>query len=125
MLSFKKVRFLASGIALLFTLGITVIAFSEQNAFIEEEPGIRNTSIYEENTAKPAHGEYSKKSPGESKKIERAFDNSPPVIPHETESMMPMTVWYKMDFFLLICVRAVICRSMQSVVRQRLFLNPI
>ena len=99
MFGFKKIRFLASGIAVLFTLGVTVSALSQQNTFTEEELGIRKTSIYEENTAKPAHGEYSKERPGKSKKIERTFDNSPPMIPHETESMLPMTVWYKMTFF--------------------------
>lgn len=98
MFGFKKKRVLASGIAVLFALGITVSALSQQNTFTEEELGIRKTSIYEENSVKPAHGEYSKKRPGENKKIERTFDNSPPMIPHETESMLPMTVWYKMDF---------------------------
>jgi len=99
MFSFKKIRFLASGIAALFTLGVTITALSQQNTFTEEELGIRKTSIYQENTVTPAHGGYSKKSPGESKKIERTFDNSPPMIPHETEDMLPMTVWYKMSFF--------------------------
>ena len=99
MFSLKKIRFLASGLAVLFTLGVTATALSQQNTFTEEELGIRKTSIYQENTVEPAHGEYSKKSPGESKKIERTFDNSPPMIPHETESMSPMTVWYKMSFF--------------------------
>ncbi len=99
MFSFKKISFLASGIAVLFTLGVTATALSQQNTFTEEELGIRKTGIYQENTVEPAHGEYSKKSPGESKKIERTFDNSPPMIPHETEDMLPMTVWYKMSFF--------------------------
>ncbi len=99
MFSLKKIRFLASGIAVLFILGTIVPALSEQNTFTEEELGIRKTSIYQENGVEPAHGEYSKKSPGKSEKIERTFDNSPPMIPHETDSMSPMTVWYKVSFF--------------------------
>ncbi len=99
MFSLKIIRFLASGIAVLFTLGATVPALSEQKIFTEEELGIRKTSIYQEDSVQPAHGEYSKKSPGKSEKIERTFDNSPPMIPHETDSMSPMTVWYKMSFF--------------------------
>ena len=99
MSDFKKIRLVASGIAVLFTLGVTVTALSKENTFTEEELGLRKTSLYEENTAKPAHGEYSGKSPGESKKIERAFDNSPPMIPHETVSMSPMTIESKMTWF--------------------------
>jgi len=99
MFSFKKISFLATGIAVLFTLAVTATALSQQTTFTEEELGIRKTSIYQENTVEPAHGEYSIKIPGESKKIERTFDNSPPMIPHETESMLPMTVGYKMSFF--------------------------
>jgi len=56
----------------------------------EEELGIRTESIYEEDKEKPSHGEYSTAEPGKSKRIERAFENSPPLIPHDLTGMLPI-----------------------------------
>lgn len=56
----------------------------------EEELGLRTESIYGEEKEKPAHGEYSKTEPGKSKRIERAFENSPPLIPHDLTGMLPI-----------------------------------
>jgi cytochrome c-type protein NapB len=35
---------------------------------------------------------YGKKAAGESKMIERAFENAPPMIPHDVEGMLPITI---------------------------------
>jgi cytochrome c-type protein NapB len=56
----------------------------------EEENGIRKGSIFEEESVKPEHGEYSKSEPGKSKKIQRSFENSPPLIPHDLTGMLPL-----------------------------------
>lgn len=56
----------------------------------EEDLGIRKESIYAEEKEKPDHGEYSQTEPGKSKRIERAFENSPPLIPHDLTGMLPI-----------------------------------
>ncbi len=56
----------------------------------EEDLGIRKESIYAEDKEKPDHGEYSQTEPGKSKRIERAFENSPPLIPHDLTGMLPI-----------------------------------
>lgn len=56
----------------------------------EDELGIRKGSIYEEEKVTPEHGEYSKTEPGKSKRIERSFENSPPLIPHDLTGMLPL-----------------------------------
>ncbi len=55
-----------------------------------EESGIRKESVEEETTVTPSHGEYLKTEPGKSKKIERSFENSPPLIPHDLTGMLPI-----------------------------------
>ena len=57
----------------------------------EEELGIRKDSLYKEDTVKPEHGEYSHTKPGESKRLGRAFENSPPLIPHDLTGMLPIS----------------------------------
>lgn len=57
----------------------------------EDELGIRKESLYSEEKEKPEHGEYSTTEPGKSKRIERAFENSPPLIPHDLTGMLPVS----------------------------------
>lgn len=56
----------------------------------EEEIGIRKETLYDETRVAPAHGEYHREEPGRSKRIERAFENSPPLIPHDLTGMLPI-----------------------------------
>ncbi len=68
---------------------------SNSNATIsEEELGLRKTSIHDEAKVKPVEFSYSKDAPGTSKKIERAFLNAPPMIPHSVEGLIPITKNY-------------------------------
>lgn len=83
---------IAAGMALVLALGISP-AFAGQKQHkekSEEELGFRKESLYNEDKAKPDHGEYSKTEPGKSKRIERAFENSPPLIPHDLTGMLPI-----------------------------------
>ncbi len=66
------------------------IAMADKKSQGEEDLGIRKESIYEEEKVKPEHGEYSKTEPGKSRRIERAFENSPPLIPHDLTGMLPI-----------------------------------
>jgi cytochrome c-type protein NapB len=56
----------------------------------EEELGIRKGSLYDEEAVKPEHGEYSHSEPGKSQRLGRAFENSPPLIPHDLAGMLPI-----------------------------------
>lgn len=68
----------------------SVIAMAGEKAKSEEELGLRKESIYEESTIEPKGGAYSSSEPGKSRKIERAFENSPPLIPHDLTGMLPI-----------------------------------
>ncbi len=57
----------------------------------EEELGLRKTTLYTESSVKPDKAKYIKSAPGTSAKIERAFFNAPPMIPHDVEAMLPIT----------------------------------
>ncbi len=58
--------------------------------FSEEDLGLRHETLYDESTTVPAHGETTKKEPGESVRFERSFENSPPLIAHDITGMLPI-----------------------------------
>ncbi len=60
-------------------------------SYKEEELGLRKVDLYSEKTVKSESTNYSKAAPGESKMYERAFENAPPMIPHDVEGMMEIT----------------------------------
>jgi ferredoxin-type protein NapH len=55
-----------------------------------EELGIRKETLTDEAKVQPAHGEYGKMEAGKSKPFGRAFENSPPLIPHDLTGMLPI-----------------------------------
>lgn len=61
------------------------------STYSEEEIGLRKTNLYSENTTNPDKTSYGKVAAGESKVIARAFENAPPMIPHDVEGMLPIT----------------------------------
>ncbi|MDP2158213.1 MAG: nitrate reductase cytochrome c-type subunit [Nitrospirota bacterium] len=84
---------MALGMAAILALGVPPAVADKKQAGgkSEEEIGIRKESLYSEEKEKPDHGEYSKTEPGKSKRIERAFENSPPLIPHDLTGMLPVS----------------------------------
>lgn len=77
----------------LFTAAtVFMVGCSATQSVSEESLGLRNTSLYSEVEAKPVKTEYIKKAAGESQLIERAFENAPPMIPHNIEGMLPITI---------------------------------
>ncbi len=77
----------------LFTAAaIFMVGCSATQTVSEESLGLRKTSLYTESDAMPVKTEYSKKAAGESKLIARAFENAPPMIPHDIEGMLPITI---------------------------------
>lgn len=57
----------------------------------EESLGLRKTDLYTEQGTKPAMADYSAAAPGTSQRIERAYDNAPPMIPHDVEGLLPIS----------------------------------
>ncbi len=59
----------------------------------EESIGLRNTDLYSEKADTVGDKtQYSKKAAGMSQVITRAFENAPPMIPHDVEDMLPITI---------------------------------
>jgi len=61
-----------------------------QPAVAEESLGLRKTTIYSEGSTVAEKTEYATNAPGSGVKYERAYDNAPPMIPHDTEGMLPI-----------------------------------
>jgi len=85
---------IAMAIVGILALGVTLAAAGErkQKDRGEEDLGIRKETLYDESKVAPSHGDYGKAEPGKSKRIERAFENSPPLIPHDLTGMLPIAV---------------------------------
>jgi cytochrome c-type protein NapB len=58
----------------------------------EESLGLRKTDLYSETTTKADKTSYSKNAAGSGHKFKRAFQDAPPMIPHDTEGMLPITI---------------------------------
>jgi len=91
---------LAAGAAIILAVGVTRAADEKEHGkekkggheITEEDLGIRKGTLYDEKNVTLEHGDYSHASPGSSKKIERTFENSPPMIPHDITGMLPIAV---------------------------------
>jgi cytochrome c-type protein NapB len=59
----------------------------------EESLGLRKTNLYAEEAETAGEATtYGKDAAGSSKKFDRAFENAPPMIPHDVEGMLPIKV---------------------------------
>ena len=59
----------------------------------EESLGLRKTDLYPEKTeTEGVKTKYSKTAAGSGKFIKRAFQDAPPMIPHDVEGMLPITI---------------------------------
>ncbi len=63
-----------------------------QQVVSEESLGLRKTNLYTESDTTADKTSYTKSAAGESKKFARAFQDAPPMIPHSTEGMLPITI---------------------------------
>lgn len=61
-------------------------------AISEESLGLRKVDLYSEDLAVGSKTEYGKGDAGSGKKFNRAFQDAPPMIPHNTEGMLPITI---------------------------------
>lgn len=79
----------ALGAALALSLA-AACAPAARTAMSEDEIGIRTEALTDEAAVLPAHGDYSTAQPGSSTPISRAFENSPPLVPHDLTGMLPI-----------------------------------
>ena len=79
---------------LLLLSGVIVLGIlsscAHKKSYTEEELGLRKETLYDESSTMPVKGEPLGKEAGESTKIERAFENSPPLIPHDITGFLPV-----------------------------------
>lgn len=58
----------------------------------EASLGLRKTDIYSENTTSAAKTEYGGAMPTTSTRFQRAFQDAPPMIPHDTTGLLPIKI---------------------------------
>lgn len=86
-----KLRNLTFGIAtaaLVFVVGCSAATKSVS----EEEIGLRTTTLYTEDKTVADKTQYGTAPAGTSTKFERAYENAPPMIPHDIEGLLPITI---------------------------------
>ena len=87
----NKNRFISVAVLALVCAVTAGSVLAQEKMKSEDEIGLRReTTVSDETKAMPAHGEYSKAEAGKSKPLGRAFENSPPLIPHDLTGMLPI-----------------------------------
>jgi len=94
-----KLRSLTLGLtitAAIFVSGCTMNKNANEivsNEIVTESSlGLRKTTIYAENTTVSDKTEYVKDAPGTSTLFDRAYQDAPPMIPHDIEGFVPITI---------------------------------
>ena len=79
-------------LALAITVATTILfAASAPKTVTEDSLGLRKVDIYSEDKATPDETKYGTSQPMSGYKIERAYQNAPPMIPHDVEGMLEIT----------------------------------
>lgn len=86
-----KITKIALGLATVTAIFVTGCTIA-QKTYSEESLGLRKVYIYTENSIVPDKTDYTKPAAGTSTKIDRAFENAPPMISHDVEGMLPITI---------------------------------
>lgn len=67
------------------------VACATTQTMKEEDMSLRHTSLLSEDKVVPVETNYNTATAGTSTKIERSFENAPPMISHDIEGMLPIT----------------------------------
>lgn len=79
-------------LALAITVATTILfAASAPKTVTEDSLGLRKVDIYSEDKAAPDETKYGTSQPMSGYKIERAYQNAPPMIPHDVEGLLEIT----------------------------------
>ena len=73
------------------TVIFTVSTFAANTTVKEESLGLRKTSVYTEDKITGDKTQYGTDAAGSSKRFDRAFENAPPMIPHDVEGLLEIT----------------------------------
>lgn len=71
---------------------IFVVGCASNQMQTEESLGLRKTDLYSEQTTVGDKTQYAKAAAGSSQYINRAYENAPPMIPHDVDGMLPITI---------------------------------
>lgn len=88
--SFRMMRNTALAAVMITAMVSACAPAVERRPVSADDIGLRHGSLTEESTVMPAHGQYSTAQPGASTPLGRAFENSPPLIPHDLTGMLPI-----------------------------------
>lgn len=88
-MKFSKLTILIGSVVL-----VTLVYSASKSSFSisEESMGFRKTTIYTEIDTIADKTMYSTSPAGTSKKFDRAYQNAPPMIPHNVEGLLPITI---------------------------------
>lgn len=80
-------------LSLAFVAGVLAACatLSQQDSVSDTQIGLRKVALNDELELSLPEFEFSKQAAGESQNIERAFENAPPLIPHDIEGLLPIT----------------------------------
>jgi len=79
-------------LALAITVATTILfAANTKNVVDDESIGLRKVDLLSEDKAAPDETKYGTSQPMSGYKIERAYQNAPPMIPHDVEGMLNIT----------------------------------
>lgn len=79
-------------LGLLLIAGLIMACSSDIKSIGDEEMGLRKIPVTDEKGIKLNAYEFSAVSAGESQKMERSYENAPPLIPHNIEGMTDITL---------------------------------
>ena len=79
-------------LTLAITLATSIFMASNNTKIIDADPiGLRKVELLSEDKAAPSETKYGTSAPMSGYKIERAYQNAPPMIPHDVEGLMEIT----------------------------------
>ncbi|PAF44434.1 nitrate reductase [Helicobacter sp. 11S02596-1] len=76
---------------LIAIIGLIVACSVDSGSIKDESLGLRKVSVQDEKNIRLGDYQYSNSAAGESQKIERSYENAPPMIPHDTEGMLDIS----------------------------------
>ncbi len=81
-------------VSLVSLVAIVAVGCASSGGSISEESlGLRKTNLYTEKSETAGTAtKYIKAAAGTSKRFDRAFENAPPMIPHDVEGMLPIKI---------------------------------
>ena len=79
-------------LTLAITIAATILfAANTKNVIDDDSIGLRKVDLFSEEKATPDETKYGTAQPMSGYKIERAYQNAPPMIPHDVEGMLDVT----------------------------------